>query len=245
MAINENLLRRSRERRFFLLAAILFPLIVLIGFARTYYLKVFFATPPLASILVHLHGGVMTAWVALFIAQIWLIRSKNVRLHQTIGFAGIALAILVVIVSFFTAVTAAKYGAMSSPPDIPRLAFLIVPIFDLVVFVMLFGAAVYHRKHPVEHKRLMFLTALNFLPPAVARIPSLTLQSLGPLWFFGFPGVIALAVLIADTWYHRKLNKVFLAGTLALIASYPLRLMLGGTETWMGIAAWLTNFAVY
>ena len=229
----------------FLLAAFLFPAIVLLGFARTYYLKEFFATPPLASLLVHLHGAVMTAWVLLFVTQIWFVRSKNIKLHQKLGYAGIGLAAAVIVVGFFTAVTAAKYGAMSTPREMPRLAFLIVPLFDLLVFAALFGAAVYHRKRPIEHKRLIFLTALCFLPPAVARIPSLTLQSLGPLWFFGVPAVFALAALTADTWYHRRLNKVFLAGTLLLIASYPLRLMLSGTDAWMNFAAWLTNFAVY
>ena len=34
-----------------------FALLVLAGFARTYYLKFAFGTPPLPGLLVHLHGG--------------------------------------------------------------------------------------------------------------------------------------------------------------------------------------------
>jgi hypothetical protein len=62
--------RRLFDRRLFLATAILFPLIVLVGFGRTYYLKGLFDTPPLPSGLVHLHGLVMTAWVVLFVVQV-------------------------------------------------------------------------------------------------------------------------------------------------------------------------------
>ena len=62
---------------------------------------------------------------------------------------------------------------------------MIVPLFDLLMFVILFGAAVYYRRRPAAHKRLMLLTAVNFLPPTIARIPVAALQGLGPFWFFG------------------------------------------------------------
>lgn len=47
-----------------MVAAIVFPLIMLAGFGNTYYFKTFFGLPPLPSMLVHLHGVLMTAWVA-------------------------------------------------------------------------------------------------------------------------------------------------------------------------------------
>jgi hypothetical protein len=53
-----------------------------------------------------------------------------------------------------------------------------------------------------------------------------------------------LVVLIYDTWRHGRLNKLFLAGALLLIASYPIRLILSGTDTWMHLAGWLVGFAV-
>jgi hypothetical protein len=240
MAINENVIRRISERRIFLIAAILFPLIVLVGFARTYYLKEFFGTPPLATMLVHLHGAVMTAWVALFVTQVWLIRSKNIKRHRTLGFVGVGLAVLIVAIGLTVAINQAARG-VTPVPDVPPLAFLVIPAFDILVFAILFAGAVYYRKRPAEHKRLMLLTAINFLPPAVARIPIESLTAFGPLWFFGFPDVIALVCLGYDTWRNGKLNKVFLAGTLIIIASQPLRLMLSGTDAWTRFATWLTT----
>ena len=83
-----------------------------------------------------------------------------------------------VVVGFITALRAARYGSASTPQDVPPLAFMIVPLFDLLMFVILFGAAVYYRRRPAAHKRLMLLTAVNFLPPTIARIPVAALQGL-------------------------------------------------------------------
>ena len=76
---------RAFDRRLFLVAAVLFPLIVFVGFAPTYYAKPWFATPPLASILVHVHGATRTLWVVLFVAQVWLIAAGHVNTHRRLG----------------------------------------------------------------------------------------------------------------------------------------------------------------
>jgi hypothetical protein len=239
--VTQTVQRHLFDRRLFMAAAIAFPLVVLAGFGRTYYFKGYFDVPPLASALVHIHGLLMTTWVALFMAQVWFISSKRVRVHQRLGYGGIGLAILIVAAGYVTALRAAKYGAASTPPGVSPMAFLIVPLFDLLMFAILFGAAVYYRKKPAAHKSLMLLTAVNFLPPAVARIPIAALQALGPLWFFGFPTVVTLVCLGLESWRYRRLNRVFLVGTLLLVASYILRLMIMGTSTWMEIAMSLTS----
>jgi hypothetical protein len=238
MAIS-NVEIRGFDRRLYLLAAIVLPLIILAGFARTYYLKEFFGAPPLPSLLVHVHGLLMSGWVLLFIVQVWFISSKRVKLHQRLGYLGIGLGVLILGVGFFTAVAAAKYGSASAPPDIPRLAFLAVPLGDLLVFAVLFGAAIYYRKKPANHKRLILLTMLNFLPPALGRIAFL--QPLGPLAFLGIPVLLALVVFFVDLSMTRRLNKVFLAATIFFIAAEPMRIVVASTDVWMRFATWLTS----
>jgi hypothetical protein len=243
MAVNDPTDLRGSERRLFAAVAVFFVAAVLAGFGRTYYLKFAFGTPPLPGLLVHAHGILMTAWIVFFIAQVWLIRSKRHAVHMRNGMIGAALAVAMIVVGFFTAVAAAKNGAAAAPPDIPPLSFMAVPMFDLVLFALFFGAAIYYRKQPANHKRLLLLTVLNFLPPAIARIPIASLQAYGPLYFFGVPTVLAIGLLIYDTWRNGRLNKVFLAGSVILIASYPLRIMLSATEAWTAFAAWLTPWA--
>jgi len=240
MAMNPPFDWRRYDRRLFAAAAILFPIIVLIGFARTYYLKSAFGGPP-AGWLVHLHGALMTIWVGFFISQVWLIRTRNHKVHMNMGLIGIALASLILVVGLFTAAAAAKYGSPSTPPGVEPLRFLVVPLVDLVIFAGIFTAAIVYRNKLADHKRLMLLTCINFLPPAIGRLPIAPLQAMGPLFFFGVPTVIAIAFLIFDTWKTGKLNKPFLIGAIVLIASYPLRIILSGTDAWMAFATWFTD----
>jgi hypothetical protein len=239
--VKEALDRRLFDRRLFLAAAIGFALIVFAGFARTYYAKAVFGTPPLPSGLVHLHGLLMTAWVVLFATQVRFISTKRIRLHQRLGYAGIGLAALIIASGVPTALRAAKFGSTAAPPDVPPLAFLIVPLTDLVMFALFFAGAVYYRRRPAAHKSLMLLTALNFLPPALARVPIPSLLALGPLWFFGVPTALALLCLALDARHTGHVNKVLLTGTLLLAASYIGRLALMNTAAWMGVATWMVG----
>jgi hypothetical protein len=241
--MNQATLQRLSDRRLFLTAAILFVLIIVAGFARTYYLKGLFGTPPLHSLLVHVHGIVMTAWVALVATQVWLIRSQNVALHRKVGVAGVGLAVLVLVVGFFTAISAAKKGA-APLPGIPALSFIAVPLFDLLMMAILVGAAIHYRGVPANHKRLMLLAMLNLLPPALARLPLPPQLARGPLFFFGVPTLLMLIALGYDRWRSGRFNRAFALGALLLFASYPVRLIVAGTDAWTRFAKWLTTFAL-
>lgn len=236
MAATPRMPSRINDRRLYLLAAIVTPLIVLAGFARTYYLKPLFGTPDLPGRIVHLHGIVMTAWVLLFIVQISLVATRRTRVHQRLGIAGGVLAALVVVVGVLTALYAAARGASPGPP---ALAFLIVPLGDMLIFSVLIGLALYFRRKLQVHKRLMLLAAINLLTPAIARIPLSFIANGGPLAFFGLTDLCLVAFVAYDTFKNRRLHPVFLWGSIFIIALQPLRLLLAGTDVWMNFAAGL------
>jgi len=229
---------RVNDRRLYILAAILTPLIVLAGFARTYYLKPFFNTPNLPGRIVHLHGIIMTTWVILFVVQISLVATRRTRVHQRLGIFGGVLAALIVVVGILTALFAAARGASPGPP---ALSFLIIPIGDMVIFAVLIGIALYFRRKLDVHKRLMLLAAINLLTPAIARIPLDFITNNGPLAFFGLTDLCLLACVAFDTIKHRRLHPAFLWGSIFLIAMQPLRLLLAGTNAWINFAAALVR----
>lgn len=236
MAINSNILKRPSDRGLFLTAAIGFPLLVLIGYFKSYYFSAFFTDArPVANALVHAHGIVMTAWVIFFIVQFALVRTKNIRLHMTMGLGGIALASLVVVVGLATAYDA-QLVRRSAPPGVDPHGFFFLPVSDMLIFVLFFAGAVFYRKRPAEHKALMLLTALNFLPAALFRIP-LVAPEYQALFAFGTPALLALAALAWHTAKHRKLNKIFAAGVFLIIAMVPLRFLIMESQAWLQIVA--------
>lgn len=241
MADNALPRRRNLDHRFFVIACVAVIVAVLIGFGPTFYLKPLFDKPPIARSIIYVHGFVMAAWVILFATQVYFISSKKIKLHQKLGYTGVGLAVVVFVTGVIVAVSAAKYGTASAPAGIPPLQFLIVPFGDMIVFAVLFGAAVYYRKNSPNHKRLMLLTMINFIPPAIARFPGGLTDSFGPLWFYGVPTVLTIALIALDTWYNRKLNKIFLFAGIFLIAAMWLRLPLMSTGGWLSFAQWLVS----
>jgi hypothetical protein len=233
--------RRNLDHRFFVVFAAAVVIAVLVGFGPTFYLKPFFNSPPVARTIIYVHGFVMAAWVLLFVTQVFLISSKRIKLHQKLGFAGLGLAILVFATGILVTIGAAKYGTAASPPDIPPLEFMIVPFGDMIVFAVLMAFAIYYRKNAANHKRLMLLTVIGFLPPAIARFPGGMTESFGPLWFFGIATLITAAVIAGDAWYNRKLNRAFLIGGVFLVAAMWIRLPLSGSRAWLSIAELLTR----
>ncbi|MBX7169811.1 MAG: hypothetical protein K1X72_02565 [Pyrinomonadaceae bacterium] len=232
MAINSTFLPRPSDRNLYLLAGIAFPLLVLIGYFKSYYFISFFSDArPITNSLVHLHGIVMSAWVLYFTAQIALIRTKNVKLHMTMGFAGIGLAAIVVIVGLLTAYDSHVVRHVA-PPGISPYSFLVIPLGDLFFFVTFFAGAIYYRKRPAEHKSLMLMTAINFLPPAISRIPIYPEQFF-MLWSFGIPCLAAIVCLIWHSIKYRKINKVFALAVVAYVIFQPLRIIFGMSESWI------------
>jgi uncharacterized membrane protein len=236
--VTQTISRRINDRKLYILAAILTPIIVLIGFARTYYLKGFFGTPNIPSRLVHFHGLIMTSWVVLFVVQVALVETKRTKTHQRLGILGSVLAALVFVFGTLTGLYAAARGSSPGPA---ALQFLIIPLGDMFIFAILVGTALYFRRKLAVHKRLMLLAAINLLAPAIARIPLSFIQNGGPLAFFGLTDLCLLACIAFDTIKHRRLHPAFLWGGLFIMVFQPLRLMFAGTDLWLTIATALVG----
>jgi hypothetical protein len=229
--------RNRADRTFYTVVAVLAALVAFAGFARTYYLKDLFGTPALSG-LVHAHGIVMTAWLALFFVQARLIAAQRVDLHRRLGLAGGLLALLIVVVGTATSIESARHGLS---PGLPPLVFLAIPLGVVVVFAVLVTAALLLRRRADFHKRLMALASISILTPAIARIPVDALQAVGPPLFFGLTDLIVLACVAYDTMRNRRLHPAFGWGALFLFASQPLRIMLAFTPAWMEFATWLVR----
>ena len=239
MATQPQLAVRRRDRFFYTGMAVLAAAIVFAGFARTYYLKAHFATPPLRP-LVHFHGILFTSWIVLFLSQASLVAAKRTDIHRRLGLAGGVLAVLMVCVGSLTAISAARRG-FAPPGAPPPLVFLVIPLFDMLVFAVLIAAAFLYRRQPDTHKRLMLVATIALLDAAIGRLPFAFILKNGPLAFFGLADLILLACIFYDIVTRRRLHPAYLWGGILLIVSQPLRLLIGGTSAWLTFAHWLTR----
>src|SRR5687767_13971491 len=231
------------DRLFYGGMAIALAALVFGGFAPTYYMK-FFGDGARATVsggpftpLVRLHGALFTGWVLLFIAQTALVGSHRLSVHRRLGVAGAMLAAAMVLVGTFTAVATAKRGG--APVGVDPLAFLAIPIFDMVLLATFVTAALVLRRNKDTHKRLMLLAYISIIVAAVARLPGVL--PLGPLAFFGLGYSLAVVAVIYDLVSRRRVHKAYLWGGALMVASVPLRLAISDTGLWQAFAQALTK----
>jgi hypothetical protein len=231
--------RSAGERRLYTGAAIVAALVVFAGFARTYYLKSAFGTPELTA-LKQVHGAVMTAWFALFVVQVRLVATGRTAVHRKVGVAGAGLAALVLVLGTMLGVASARAG-VTPIPSLSPLVFLVMPVGEMAIFAGFVTAGIAMRKRPAWHKRLMLLSSVAILTPAMARLPFDFIQAGGPLVFFALTDAVVLACIAVDTAKNRRLHPAFAMGIVFVLAMQFGRLALSQTQAWMAFARWLVG----
>ena len=220
--------------------AIALSLFVIIGFSRTYYLRFLTDLPPLDA-LVHLHSVVFSAWLLVFIAQTRLVAAHRVDLHMKLGIAALALAVVVVLTSFATTAVKATMPRVH-PSGLTPPQFTIVGTASLVLFVVFLALGVAFRRRAAYHKRFMVLSMIAVLTPAASRI--VTQLGLRDHWTYLVPVIPALfvALCLAYDWRkQRMVHPVYAIGGAALIAAWPLRLMIGRSEWYQPVGEWIAR----
>jgi|SRR5690606_20726241 len=236
LAADRSALAR-RERLFFSGMAIALTVVAFVGFAPTYYLKAHFGTPALSPLL-HWHGALFTAWMLLLVAQTSLVAAGRTSVHRKLGVLGVVLAVAMVVIGAAVAITRAQQGVLG-PPGAPSVVFLVVPIVGIVVFPILFGIAIYFRRRPDIHKRLVLIGTTELVTAAVGRLPGVV--AFGIPAIFALTDLFVLAIAVYDYRTRGRIHPATLWGGLFLIASQPLRLFIGGTAVWQSFATWLIS----
>ena len=163
--------QRRFDRRLYLGASLVFSALVFWTFARTFYLKSFFSTPPLATLL-HIHGAVMTGWVVLLVVQTSLIAAHRVQWHRRLGVFGAVWAVLVVSLGSITTLHAAAREVRGHTDfAAAQVTITSLDLLQMLFFAGFVAIAIWLRHRPDYHKRLMLLTIACMLPDALARLP--------------------------------------------------------------------------
>jgi hypothetical protein len=228
-----------REHLFFGGMTIAMLIAVLVGFGPTYFFSTISGTTFELTRPLHVHGAAFTSWMVLLVVQSTLVAAGRTDIHRKLGVAGAVLAGLMMVLGAYVALTRFHDGLMNPPPGIPAGVLLAVALGTIVVFPVLFGSALLLRRRVDYHKRLVLIATLELVMAAVARWPGVA--SFGPPGFFALTDLFVVALIVYDFKSRGRIHPATLWGGLFLVASQPLRLVIGFSAPWAAFAAWVAS----
>jgi len=155
-----------RTERFWQRMAIGLAIFIIFGFLQ--FALRGFVDPVRAPFWVHLHGVAMLAWLGLLIVQPTLELRGNLALHRRLGWAGAALAALIVCLGIFVGL--ASLALNRFPPFFTPPYFLALTTVESLAFGLTAMAAIRRRRDTEWHRRLMIGATIVILEPALGRL---------------------------------------------------------------------------
>lgn len=203
------------DRYFYLAMSFLVAAIVVWGFSHSVDAALFHAAVP-RPFLLWIHGAAFSAWVVFYILQSLLVRTRNVRIHRTLGWFGAALGAAMILLGFTIAVIMGHFDIYTLHAPMTDIeAFLAIPFYDMLAFGTLLGLAIYWRRKPELHRRLLFLATCCLLDAAFGRILYLFNNH---IFFVFVDAVIALGIL-RDLLVNRTIHPVYRYAFPVLVAA--------------------------
>jgi len=210
-----------RSRSIYPGAALAIAAVMFVGFARNYCLRAWLGTRVI-TLMVHIHGLVMTAWVVLFVTQTLLVAKHRVDLHRKLGIFGAGLAAVVLGLGIFTIIHSIERQQPGANSALFMELFVAFDGISLLVFAGLVLAGVLYRQRRAIHKRLMLIAMISLLPPAYGRLIANVTHENVELLVLGMMYASALSGLLVDVWRHRRVHPAFATGSGLIIASSQL-----------------------
>jgi hypothetical protein len=189
---------------FYFAMSLVMTVVVVAGFSRTMGARIIHPTTPPPTVL-YIHAFVFYGWLAFLIFQSALIRTKNVKLHRTMGWFGVALGVVIPVLGIWTAITMNRIRYLvRHEADAP--AFMLIPFLDIACFTVTFALAIYWRKKPEYHRRLILIASCALTAAGWGRFPGALFQ--GPFFYIGVDSLIFLGV-VRDWIVNRHVHVVY------------------------------------
>lgn len=214
------------DRYFYFAMSLLFAAIVVIGFSRTVDQNLFHPALP-RPFLLWIHGAAFSSWVAFYIFQSALVRTHNVKWHRFFGWFGVGLAAIMIPLGFTIAVIMGRFDAVQLHQPDP--AFLSIPFYDMIAFGTLVSLAIYWRKKPELHRRLLFLATCSLLDAPFGRFDVIFNKGL----LFPCLDTVILLGVARDLIVNRRIHAVYRYALPVLFVAQGVTMYL-----WKGSPAW-------
>lgn len=204
----------SRERNqsyaslgdwFYFFMSLLIAAIVTYGFAQRAEKQLIHPLHP-KPLIMWIHTVVFSGWVLFYIAQSALVRTRHVPVHRRLGWFGVALGALLPIVGTITTVVMRSFDLQYS--DLRNIApNLTIGMMDMVSFTVPFVLAIWWRRKPDLHRRLMLVATCALTAGAFVRFPPFFHP--WPWYHLGVDLLIVVA-MARDLIFQRRVHPVYL-----------------------------------
>lgn len=154
------------DQDFFVRYAVVLALFILFGFAQ--FAMRGFSSFTTAPAIVHVHGGLMIAWLGIFVAQNMLVHKGELGIHRKLGRFSAGLVAVISVTMAMTGYHAVDIGRQ--PPFFSPSYFLALTFVGALVFGGMVAWAVSLRKQVQWHRRVMLGSMFILLEPALGRI---------------------------------------------------------------------------
>jgi len=228
--------QRVRGTAFYTAMACVAAAAVAVGFSTTYFL-------PLAGArfegpwIAHVHGLLFMSWIALLLVQASLIRRRNPRLHRRLGLLALPLALAMAASGVGVGLYAVHRDLAAGVGDV-AYSQLTGVLTAMAIFVICVAAALWLRKRPDWHKRLILLATIAILWPAWFRFRHLMPWLPRPdiLLAVVVSDALILVAMLRDRLRFGRVHPVWWLFGLPLIAEHGLEVLLFDTRFWRATA---------
>ena len=193
--------------------SLLIAAVLVYGFSHTVNQNLIHPREP-RPFLLYVHAAVFSSWLLFFILQSALIRTRNVRVHRTIGGFGVALGVAIILLGAGTAVTMTRFDTRVLHQS-DAGPFILVPLWDITCFTISFALAILWRKKPEFHRRLILIASCALTAAGWARFPP---HLLPPITFYAGVDALILLGVARDFMVNRRVHQVYRYALPAFIA---------------------------
>ena len=205
--------------------------LVVWGFSRTVSANLFHANPPRPWLL-WMHGAAFSTWIVFFALQSVLVRVRKVSVHRLIGWFGAGLATVMVPLGFTIAVVMGRFDTFVLH-DKGAAPFLSIPFGDMIIFGACVAMAIYWRKRPEYHRRLIFIATCELMDAAIGRFDFWFNHS---IFYLGVDLLIVLGIM-RDRFVDGRIHRVYLYALAPMIVVQNLAIYMWRVNPgwWQGI----------
>lgn len=203
---------RLLDRYFYFVMSLLVAVVVVYGFSHTINDNLLHPTVPRPLILTF-HAVAFSTWVIFFIFQSLLVRTRNVRIHRLTGWFGASLGAAMVVLGFATTVVMGRFN-WHTLHEADAVPFILIPFNDMAAFAVTLALAIYWRRKPEFHRRLILIATCVLTAAGFGRFP---INFPPPLYFYYGVDLLIFLGVVRDLIVNHRVHKVYLYALPALI----------------------------